>query len=178
MSSMSRSLGIIYQKPTIKQENSPTFPTPKNPKIIFQTIFFYKFLNRLRYGFLNNKYSIIEKRIRYSNIKLFKLLRKYEINLEIVFLNPNFWWCFFMKNFWVGCLVFYKNLFSQNFENLCTKFVYFGIDKKFIKMMHVVYETLPQLNMKFCWYFAHFFVYRFKCVSELFIISKKISMKI
>jgi hypothetical protein len=103
---------LVYYS-TMKQKNSPTFPTPKNPKIIFQTIFFYKFLNRLRYGFLNNKYSIIEKRIRYSNIKLFKLFRKYEINLEIVFLNPNFWWCFSWRIFELDVWYFTKIYFPK-----------------------------------------------------------------
>ncbi len=33
-----------------------------------------------------------------------------------------------------------------------------SIDKKWIKIIHGVDETLPHLNMKFCWYFAHFCV--------------------
>jgi hypothetical protein len=43
--------------------------------------------------------------------------------------------------------------------------------------MHVVYETFPRLNLKFSVYFAHFFVYRFECVSEFFFISTEISLE-
>ncbi len=42
--------------------------------------------------------------------------------------------------------------------------IQFGIEKKFIKIMHVVSETLPHLSMKFSLYFAHFCV----CIGEFF----------
>jgi hypothetical protein len=35
---------------------------------------------------------------------------------------------------------------------------FFTIDKKFIEIVHAVYETLSHQNMKFCVYFAHFCV--------------------
>jgi hypothetical protein len=49
-------------------------------------------------------------------------------------------------------------IFIDPFFYKCT------IDKKFIQIVHVVYETLPRRNMKFCVYFANFCV----CIGENF----------
>ncbi len=42
------------------------------------------------------------------------------------------------------------------------------IDNKYVKIMHVVYETLPHTNRKFYLYFVHFCVYWCNSVSEFF----------
>ncbi len=47
------------------------------------------------------------------------------------------------------------------------------IDKKYIKIKQVVYETLPHLNMKF--FFLLISVKNFECVSELFHLYKNFS---
>jgi hypothetical protein len=48
--------------------------------------------------------------------------------------------------------------------------------KNCIQIMHVVYETLSHLNMKFYLYFARFCMCKFVCVSELFYFIKVISI--
>jgi hypothetical protein len=45
----------------------------------------------------------------------------------------------------------------------------FGIDHKYIKIMHVVYETLTHLIIKFFPIFL-ISVSKFECVSELFLV--------
>jgi hypothetical protein len=47
----------------------------------------------------------------------------------------------------------------ENIWNLLEAAFYSGaIDKTCLKIGHVEFETLPLLNMKFLWYFAHFCV--------------------
>jgi hypothetical protein len=50
----------------------------------------------------------------------------------------------------------YKSQFIAQSQNI--KLYDATIDRKCIKIVHVMYETLPQLNMKFSLYFAHFCV--------------------
>jgi hypothetical protein len=44
----------------------------------------------------------------------------------------------------------------SNNNELLELFIYFTIDEKFIKIVHVVSETLPHLKIKFCLCFSYF----------------------